>query len=88
MSLLLLLQAFGAGNLAALSVIFHKTVLFLAAHLVPMSIVILTADRWLAVTGTDEALAQNAARYMRWVRPSVMQPSKTLLGLGYAILYM
>jgi len=58
------MQAYGAGNLAALGPIFRRTCAFLAAHCLPLTALLLGAPRLLArLEGRDSALCAMAAAY-------------------------
>lgn len=58
------LQAFGAGNLPALGPIFQRSVLFMWAHCIPLSAVLVAVPELLRRGGTDEELATMASRYI------------------------
>lgn len=65
-------QAYGAGELEALPLIFQRGALFLAAHAAPISCAVLTARHWLPlVAPRDAELAGLAARYMALLLPAV-----------------
>ena len=65
-------NAFGAGELGELPLLFQRSVLFLLAHAAPVSLVVLTAGAWLPLLSPRDAeLAASAAAYMRLLLPAV-----------------
>ncbi len=64
-------QAYGSGAYDAIGVIFQRTVLFMLAHCVPITLVQLGVPELLRLAGEDPQLCALAAQYARRLLPSL-----------------
>jgi Na+-driven multidrug efflux pump len=65
------LQAYGSHAYDALGVIFQRTVLFMLAHCIPITLVQLGVPELLRLAGEDSELCTLASSYARRLLPSL-----------------
>lgn len=58
-------QAYGAGQIASLVIIFQRTVAFLATHCLGLTLVLLTLPTALQIAGEDAEICRSMGKFSR-----------------------